>query len=379
MALVVNEQTRQRLLRVEEKNVRIRNIPRELDTIWAGLQQELGAGQAVTRACMANLIIYCDDDVQTREINEALPYIVLVHPCRVILLTGLGHTGEPGLDVFVTGLYSKLPSGLQVSAELIRVIADASARKRLAPVARAHLVGELPTTLWWASLEPAPFLGEVFNPLTAMADQIIYDSFGWKSPTKGMQAMYRWVKAQSAEYVIHNLAWRRLKHWRNLISQSLNPALLPNALSGVTNLQISHGPSSVAMTSLLVGWLAAMLGWRVDGGKVVADKQTVWQFNIAGRRVPVTLTRLADAPSGPSLIEWRWRDDGEERRVVFADLGSDRLGVLEAESDIPVRVVLASTGNGAQLVAAQMAHRTRDRIFERALETGNLMTSVLLT
>ncbi|QLQ32323.1 MAG: glucose-6-phosphate dehydrogenase assembly protein OpcA [Candidatus Thiothrix singaporensis] len=124
------------------------------------MNQELGENQVVTRACMSNLIIYCDDDEQTLKVNEALPRIVSAHPCRVILLTGLGHTGEPGLDVFVSGLYSKLSSGLQVSAELIRVIADASARKRLAPVARAHLVGDLPTTLWWASLEPAPPLAK---------------------------------------------------------------------------------------------------------------------------------------------------------------------------------------------------------------------------
>lgn len=374
----MNEKTRHRLRRVEEKNVRIRHIPRELDAIWAGLQQELGEGQVVTRACMSNLIIYCDDDDQTLEVNEALPRIVSAHPCRVILLTGLGYTGEPGLDVFVSGLYSKLPSSLQVSAELIRVIADSSARKRLAPVARAHLVGDLPTTLWWASHEPAPFLGETFNPLTAMSDQIIYDSFGWQSPTKGMQAMSRWVQAQSAEYVIYNLAWRRLKYWRNLLSQVLDPAVQPNALSAVSKLHIEHGPHAVAMSSLLVGWLASLLGWRVEGGKVVAGKQTVWQFSIGNRRVPVTLTRLVEAPPGPSRIDWRWREGSAERRAVFADLGGDRIGVVEVESDIPVRLLHAPAACQADLVSAQMAHRARDRVFERALETGNSMTSVLL-
>ncbi|MET0068044.1 MAG: glucose-6-phosphate dehydrogenase assembly protein OpcA [Candidatus Thiodiazotropha sp.] len=374
----MNETSRDRLRRTSQINVRIRNIQQELDALWAGLQQDLNTEQVVTRACMSNLIIYCDDDRQTHEIDEALPYIVLPHPCRVVLLTGVGDTGEPGLDVFVSGLYRQLSGGIQVSAELIRVIADAGAHKRLAPVARAHLVGDLPTTLWWASQEPAPFLGEVFSPLTAMADQIIYDSFGWRAPTKGMQAMSRWVKAQSSEYVIYNLAWRRLKHWRNLISQALSPALQPNALSGVTRLQIMHGPHTVAMTSLLVGWLASRLGWRVEGGKVTAGKQTVWQFGVGNRQVPVTLTRLPDAPPGPLRVDWRWREGAGEYRAVFADLGADRLGVIEADSDIPVCLVPAPSACEAQLVAAQMAHRSRDRVFERALETGNAMTGVLL-
>jgi glucose-6-phosphate dehydrogenase assembly protein OpcA len=210
-----------------------------------------------------------------------------------------------------------------------------------------------------------------------MADQIIYDSFGWKSPTKGMQAMSRWVKAQSTEYVIYNLAWRRLKFWRNLLSQVLDPTVQPGALTAVTQLQIEHGPHAVAMTSLLVGWLASLLGWRVEGGKVVAGKQTVWQFNIANRRVPVTLTRVAEAPPRPSRIDWRWREGNVERRVVFADLGADRIGVVEAESDIPTRLIHAPVACQAELVSAQMAHRARDRVFEHALETGNSMTSVL--
>ncbi len=374
----MNDSPRQRLQTVPEKNVRIRHIPRELDALWAGLHRELGEDQVVTRACMSNLIIYCDDDDQTAEIVSSLHDIVMPHPSRVVVLTGLGYTGEPGLDVFVSGLYSTLPGGLQVSAELIRVVADSTAHKRLAPVARAHLVGDLPTTLWWASREPAPFLGEVFNPLTAMADQIIYDSIGWSAPTKGMQAMSRWVAAQSSEYVIDNLAWRRLKHWRNLLSQVLDPNVQPGALLAITSLHIEHGPHAVAMASLLVGWLASLLGWRVAGGKAVPGKQTVWQFSVASRQFPVTLTRVEEARCAPVRVDWAWRDDGGERRTVFADLGDDRLGVIEVDSDVPVRAVSVPGSTQGTMVAAQMAHRARDLVFERALETGNQMTAVLL-
>ncbi|MCB1800080.1 MAG: glucose-6-phosphate dehydrogenase assembly protein OpcA [Gammaproteobacteria bacterium] len=374
----MNEKSRQSLQSVPEKNVRIRNIPRELDAIWAGLHQQLTEDQVVTRACMSNLIIYCDDDDQTRDIRRILPDIVTPHPSRVILLTGLGYTSEPGLDVFVSGLYSNLPGGVQVSAELIRVVADSTARKRLAPVARAQLVGDLPTTLWWASHQPAPFLSDVFNPLTAHVDQIIYDSFGWSEPTKGMHAMSRWVAAQSAEYVIDNMAWRRLKHWRSLLSQVLDPAVLPGALAGISRLKIEHGPHAVAMTALLVGWLASLLGWQVKGGKTVPGKQTVWQFGVSGRQFTVTLTRVEQAPSAPVRIEWSWRGSASDQRIVFADLGDNRLGLIEADSNLPARVVSALPATQGTMVAAQMAHRSRDRVFERALDSGNSMIAVLL-
>lgn len=373
-----NRSPRHRLQAVAERKVRIRDIPQELDTIWAGLHAELEPGQALTRACMSNLIVYCDDDGQAREVVQVLPDIVAPHPSRVVLLTGRGHTGEPGLDVFVSGLYSRLSGGIQVSAELVRVVADEGAIKRLPPVARAQVEGDLPTTLWWASHEPAPFTGELFHQLTAIADQIIYDSYGWLRPAQGMHAMSRWVAAQSSGFVIHNLAWRRLKYWRGLLSQVLDPNVQPGALSGVTAIHIDHGPHAVSMASLLVGWLASLLQWRVEGGQVVPGKHTVWRFLADGRQVPVTLERKQDLASAPCLLRWQWRSQGRDLQAVFADLGDRRLGILEAESDVPVRVVHGRQLSQGAMLAAQMAHRERDLVFERALDTGNRMTGVLL-
>ena len=327
---------------------------------------------------MSNLIVYCDDDEQTRAVGSAILQIVELHPSRVVLLTAHGETGEPGIEAFVSGHYNVLPGGWQVCAEQIRVVADAQAGDRLPSVARSQIIGDLPTTLWWASRQPPPFTGKQFFQLAEMSDQIIYDSFGWTNPVKGMQAMSRWVAAQGSEYVIYNLAWRRLRHWRNLIGQVLDPAVQPGALRAVTALRIEHGPHAVAMAALLVGWLAAQLGWQTRGGKVVPGRQTVWQFQVDDRQVPVMLVRVAEARSAPVKLYWSWRDGDKERCAVLADLGDQRLGIVEAESDVAVRIVSAPEPAQGMLVAAQMAHRSRDRVFERALETGNSMTGALL-
>ena len=374
----MSEPSRQRLHSVPEKNVRIRHIPRELDAIWTSLHADLKKNQAVTRACMSNLIVYCDDDAQTADVYACLPDLVLPHPSRVILLTGLGYTTEPGLDVFVSGLYSKQSSGIQVCAELVRVIADETARGRLPPVARSQIVGDLPTTLWWASHEPAPFLGDLFHQLTSIADQIIYDNRDWVHPAQGMQAMSPWVAAQSSEYVIYNLAWRRLKYWRALISQVLDPAIHPQALRGVTELTIQHGPHAVSMASLLVGWFAYLLKWQVADGKSVPGKVTVWEFTSSAGNIAVTLERIDNLPSAHSKVSWKWRDDEGEHQAVFADLGDERLRIVNAESDVPLSILSAPDSPLGTMVSAQMAHRERDLVFEGALATGNSMTAVLL-
>lgn len=352
-------------------------IQQELDGLWESFHQDLSDGQAVTRACMSNLIIYCDNDAHSSEIEQAIPAIVEVHPARVILLTGEGDTPESGIAVSVSGHYCALNGGWQVCAEQIRVVANAASNRRLPSVTRALLVGDLPTTLWWASRQPPPFAGELFFKLADISDQIIYDSIGWTNPSKGMQAMARWVAAERNEYVVFNLAWRRLKPWRSLLSQVLDPAVHPGALAQVSQITIEHGPHALAMAMLLLGWLASRLGWEPVDGKTLPGKETVWHFSVFGRQIPVTIKRLGEGIPAPHRLHWYWRDGTGEQHVEFAHLGDERLGIVEQRSDVPVRVISAPEQARSALVSAQLAHRTRDKLFEQALVAGNAMTSVL--
>jgi len=359
--------------------VDIARIQHELDGLWESFHQDLSDGKAVTRACMSNLIIYCDNDAQSKDIELAIPSIVLMHPARVILLTGQGETSGADIEVFVSGHYCALSSGWQVCAEQIRVVASEQSSRRLPSVTRAQLVGDLPTTLWWASRQPPPFAGKLFFKLADMSDQIIYDSFGWTNPSRGMQAMSRWVAAERNEYVIYNLAWRRLKPWRRLLSQVLDPVVQPGALERVSRVSIEHGPHALAMAMLLIGWLASRLGWEPADGKVSPGKETLWHFSVSGRLIPVTVRRLAEGEPAPHRLHWHWRDKAGEHHIVFARLGDERLGIIENSSDVPVRVIVAPEPDRSELVSAQMAHRTRDKVFEQALVAGNAMTSLLGT
>jgi glucose-6-phosphate dehydrogenase assembly protein OpcA len=352
-------------------------IQYELDGLWKSLHQDLSDGQAVTRACMSNLIIYSDADEHSEEIELDILSIVQEHPARVILLTGQGEKSESGIEVYVSGHYYALSSGWQVCAEEIRVVADTESGRRLPSITRAHLVGDLPTTLWWASRQPPPVAGKLFYKLADMSDQIIYDSIGWTNPSEGMQAMTRWVGAERNEYIIHSLAWRRLKPWRSLLSQVLDPAIQPGALERVTDITIEHGPHALAVASLLLGWLASRQAWKPTDGKVTPGKETLWNFTATGRQVPVTVRRIPEGEPAPHRVYWHWQDPSGKKTIVFAMLGDERIGILAEESDVPVRVISAPEPKRSELVSAQLAYRTRDKIFEETLEVINAMTSVL--
>jgi glucose-6-phosphate dehydrogenase assembly protein OpcA len=373
----MNDAAHPTLLSHPARKVHLGRIQEELDRLWETLPQDLRGGQAVTRACMSNLIVYCDDDAQCRDIEQVIPAIVQIHPARVILLTGHGRTDEPGIEAFVTAHYTSLSEGWQVCAEQIRVVADTGSSRRLPSMTRTQLLGDLPTTLWWASQQPPPFAGKLFFKLASMANQIIYDSVGWTNPSQGVKAMSRWVAAERSEHVIFNLAWRRLKPWRRILSQVLDPIVQPGALQRVTHINIEHGPHALAIALLLLGWLASRLGWQPTSGKVLAGKRTNWQFNACGHAFSVSVARLDDGAHAPQKLRWSWRENDGERHAVFALLSEQRLGIVAEESDVPLRVIAAPVLTHSELVSAQLAHRTRDKLFERALEMGNAMTSLL--
>lgn len=368
---------RSHLLSHPARKVDIAQIQKELDGLWESFEQDVRDGAAVTRACMSNLIIYCDNEAQAQEIEHSIPAVVQVHPARVIMLTGNGRTAEPGLEVSVSGHFFALSDGWQVCAEQICVLSDKDSNRRLPSVTRTLLVGDLPTTLWWASHEPPPVAGKLFFKLATMAEQIIYDSTGWTNPTRGLQAMSRWMAAERSEHVIFNLSWSRLTPWRRLLSQILDPRVQPGALTGVARVHIEHGPHALAMALLLLGWLASRLGWRPLTGKSVPGKELLWKFAVNGHQVPVTLTRLREGIPAPHRIRWFWQDGKTGRCAEVADFGDQRLGIAETCTDVPAHIMHAPEPLTSELVSAQIAHRTRHKVFEEALAVGNTMTSVL--
>ncbi len=356
------------------KLVKIANIEAELDLLWAQFNQKINDGQTVMRACMSNLIIYCDNAEELQVISKEITAIVDVHPARVLLLMGKGKPKTGNLDASVAIYYTPQPDGWQVCGERIDVIATEDSTERLPSVARSQLIGDLPTTLWWASRQPPPEAKEVFFQLAKLANQIIYDNMGWTNPAKAVAAMTRWVSAEQDVQIVYGLAWRRFSIWRKLIREVLDPQVAPDALANVRLIELDHGPHALPMTWLLVGWLSSQLKWRAVEGKYISDSESVWRFRHNHRDIKVIARRL---PKGNPLIyrllfDW----DGEKGRTCFERLANERIGIIEALSTVPPRVFNAQTPNRATLVSAQLAHRDRDKVFENAMKACNAMADV---
>lgn len=375
MAAIMSESiSLSRVITHTPKKVSIAGIEAALSLLWPQFEPKISDEQTVMRACMSNLIIYCDSSEEAKIISTEITTIVNVHPARVLLLTGKGSPSHGNLEAFVSIYYTAQPDGWQVCGERIDVVATSDATERLPSVARQQLIGDLPTTLWWASRQPPPEAKELFFQLAKLANQVIYDNIGWTNPAKAVAAMTRWVSAEQDVQIVYGLAWRRFSIWRKLLSQVLDPQVEPNALTSVHLIEINHGPHALPMTWLFVGWLSSQLKWQAIDGKYLSDSELVWRFRHRHRDIKVIARRL---PEGEPLI-YRFLFDwaGEKGRTCFEQLENERIGIVEALSTVPSRVFKVQVPSRATLVSAQLAYRNRDKTFENAMKACNAMSDV---
>lgn len=358
------------------KKVRVSQIESELMGLWAQFNEHISSGQTVMRACMSNLIIYCDSAAEAEIISMELLDIVDAHPARILLLIGKGQPPTNSVEAFVSIYHTQVAGGIQVCAERIDVITTATYSDRLPSVARALLIGDLPTALWWASRQPPPDAGDVFFELAALANQIIYDNMGWSNPSKGVAAMTRWVAAQNGTQVVYNLAWRRTATWRKLISQVMDPLVVPDALQNIRLIEIEHGPHALAMTWLLVGWMACQLHWQPIEGKSLSASELFWYFRQDNRTIKVCAKRLPEGDALLYRLSFDWSHNHQQRLTHFERLDHDRISIVETRLSAAPRVFAAHVPKRSVLVAAQLAHRDRDKILENTLQVANTMTEI---
>ncbi len=129
------------------KLIRIADIDSELAGLWTQFNEDISEGKTVMRACMSNLIIYCDSDDELQSISREISDIVDAHPARVLLLMGNGLPSDGKIEALITMYYQAVPAGWQVCAERIDVISTPESTDYLPSVARAHLIATRPAQM----------------------------------------------------------------------------------------------------------------------------------------------------------------------------------------------------------------------------------------
>jgi glucose-6-phosphate dehydrogenase assembly protein OpcA len=362
--------------------VSLRDVERQLAAQMKALQGP-HAGP-VHRARMSNLVIFCTSLEQAILLNEQVPAISAVHPARVLLL--VGEPGPPERNVTARVTVRPIAPGRphHTCAEQVTLHAAGAGVDRLPFAVRSLLIGDLPVNLWWATPEPPPLAGPLLYELGEHAQQIIYDSIGWRDPARGMAATAAWLQQVERPggrwRVASDLNWRRLKYWQRLLTQTFDPAATP-AVAEATEVVVEHGPHAVIQAWELVSWMAGQLHWTVQTGKVSGGVEMTWRFSGPGGATSPALARVRRLDHGP----WEVRRvrvvcklDGRPGALNMTVEDGPRLAIRLEGVEAAPRTVAVPPQSPAELVGRQLSDRERDPEFRAAMAVAEVMARSLL-
>jgi glucose-6-phosphate dehydrogenase assembly protein OpcA len=363
----------------------LNQVERELAVRLAQAKTE--DGSPLLRARLSNLVIFCNQSTQVEAVEQALDAVVTAHPARVLLLIA-----EPSAESSSEStplcanllVRTQLGAKMKLCSEQVTLRASGHHVDQLPFAVRELLIGDLPTNLWWAAAMPPPLAGHFLYDLAERAQQIIYDSIGWTEPARGVVATSTWLQniqrtARKGPWrVAADLNWRRLKFWRRVLAQALDPNIAPGALDSISEVLVEHGPHAVIQAWELVSWLASRLSWIVQLGRVEPNVEIAWQAAAPHGDLRVRIRRLAEGPSGVRNVRICCNIDGRPHALNVTIEDEKRLAVVVEGRDAAPRTVTIQPVTLAELVVNQLSNRENDPVFCESMAVAEVFARTVL-
>jgi glucose-6-phosphate dehydrogenase assembly protein OpcA len=321
------------------------------------------AGPPVARARVMTLVVYTEDD-QTGElaarVTRELPGR---HPSRAVVVHLRQDDDRPLAASLAIQCATNRVGERTVCSEVIEVYAGGRHREVLADAVAPLLIGGLPSVLWWTG-RPRPADPVLRRFAGGLVDRVLVDSALFRDPGAGLIALARWREDRRHRATLADLAWERLRGWRHLIAQTMDPpdgrARL-RALHGVTIAYAGEALPEEAL--LLAGWLAGSLRWQPLDSPAFG----VMTFMAGGR--PLTL-RFLPANGGEARLTAveLVAADGVTYRVHEGNVPGLASCVVEAGGEAFLERLVPFVRRGpVDLVVHALGRQGRDPVYEAAL------------
>lgn len=235
--------------------VEIGRIDKELGKLWES------SDDTKTRASLINLAIYTEDAASIAVNTEIIAEIAGQHACRAILILGNPGAPESQARAWISAhchLVGK--GGRQICSEQITFQLDGEAAEALPNIVFSHLDSDLPFCFWWRG----DFREPLDEKLWMWVDRLIFDSATWADPVGQFELAARISALGDSSVVLCDLNWTRLYSCRFALAGLFDhPAALP-CLARLSSVKIRCAPGCRTTAMLLLGWLAAQLGWKLE-------------------------------------------------------------------------------------------------------------------
>jgi len=333
--------------------VEIGRIEGELKKLWKQ------GGEMMTRASLINLAVYSEAPHSLRANTQIVARIAEDHACRAIVIAADPAAKEERVEAWIAAhCHVSRAGSQQVCSEQISFALAGSFANLLPNIVFSHLDSDLPLHLWWQ--------GEFHDPmdpqLWSWVDRLIYDSQQWRD----FDAQMRLVQVAHAEasdrMVLCDLNWTRLVHLRLALAQFFDPPAMQEQLANIRRVEIAFAPHYRSTALLLVGWLAAQLGWILVEA---ADESTIGFYDCAGETIRISLEEKAGAPVNRCSL---FCEEAEFRVVALAD--GDLLELtMQAHAHARMhQLIPAGQNEPVALMSEELMRGGPHRVYLRALK-----------
>jgi len=239
------------------------------------------------RNSVMTLVAVAATDAEEKRAEAVCTQIAAHHPSIAVVVREEADVGAGRIDASIAAP-QVAASGAEPPAhyELVKLHVGGAGAAHLAALVDPLLVSGVPTCIWW--LGTPPFGSKELRDALQIADAMVVDSARFARPYHSFLGMAG-VGAHAHRHLgLADLQWARLDPWRASIAQFFAPVARRPFLSGMSEIGIDYagvGRGNRIPSSVLIGWIAAALGWKLQrasggGGGVVSA-----QFQAEGWRV----------------------------------------------------------------------------------------------
>ncbi|MBA2623897.1 MAG: glucose-6-phosphate dehydrogenase assembly protein OpcA [Chthoniobacterales bacterium] len=333
--------------------VEVGKIERELKNLW-----EQG-GEMMSRASLINLAVYSEAPNSLSTNTQVVSEIAKDHACRALVIGADPTAPNDQVEAWINAHCHISRAGQkQICSEQISFSLKGSFAGLLPNIVFSHLDSDLPFYLWWQ--------GEFHDPmdpqLWTWVDRLIYDSREWRDFTVQMRLIQLARTESNHRVVLCDLNWTRLVQLRLALAQFFDQPSCHSRLAKIERVEILFARRFRSTAILLIGWLAAQLGWTTDADQ----NDTALEFtDSAGKAIAVSLSETVGEPIGRCSIFC----GSTELRVLHAS-EADLLEVSawDGGKERTHQLMPAGSNEPVQLMGEELMRGGPHRVYLRAIE-----------
>jgi glucose-6-phosphate dehydrogenase assembly protein OpcA len=362
------------------KKVPIEKVDAELRTRWLNAGRE---GKPITRTQTMSIVAVCETPAHASAAHEAVAIASGVHGARTIVVVA-DDAAEPSITAEIS-LHPRDGKPSLPGGEEVRLEAHGAARAWIPDTVGKLLAPDVPVYFWWVG--DLPDDDALFDQVAPLSQLAIFNSNDMD--LRDLDALAAIGERGKKRFALGDFAWHRLRTWQELTARFFDESTCATELSAMSRAAITfcprdhgertHDPIS-NQAALFAGWLAHVLGWKLDAWKTPLDA-----------KAPTALLTRKDGGKLELSFPIVPRQDVPAGAIVAIDLASKsgKFHIARDEQDpyvvcwsgerpgavVPAQCVRVHPPDIPRILAHILERPIRDPLFEASLRAAAALVS----